>query len=62
MDERKTRFLKLRSRRFPNGIFGRQKIGRVTGAENRHNKLVITPPEKSWLQGGHSKVVITRQP
>lgn len=25
------------------------KIGRVTGAEYRHNKLVITPPEKNLV-------------
>lgn len=32
------------------------KIGGVTGAEHKQNKLV--PPETiTWLQGGHNKIV-----
>lgn len=35
------------------------RIGRATGAEQKHSKLV-SPETKIWLQGGHTKVVITR--
>ena len=34
------------------------KIGRVTGTEYKHSKLV-NPETKTWPQGGHNKEVVT---
>lgn len=56
LDMRKTRLLQLRGREFPNGIYLGGKIGSVTVAGHKHNKLV--PPEIQ-LQDGHYKTVMT---
>lgn len=43
------------------GSWQAKKIGRVIGAEHKHNTLAIMIPEtKAWLQGGHNKVGIAK--
>lgn len=43
LDERKTTFLKLRSRGFPSGVFGRQDR-QSSRSRKQDNKRVITTP------------------